>query len=236
MDILNRAVAFACDFKQHSIDGKTYIKNYGKAGGAPAYMMCGDGTTTTTFPTPLAKFGATFDGGDYINTGVVDRYDLKNQYSLYFYGNETIPNSPYSTLISNWNITIGRGTALLGGALVNLQVWTAVAPQYSYHRTATAMQKEVASYVGCWNGGSASTASIYKNSKKIDNVTIYNGANLSGTMLSNLNFLIGAAYSGGGNATSYHLRGNIYAAGIFDGILQPREIQILDSYVRANIR
>lgn len=169
MDILNRAVVFACDFKQYSVAGKTYIKNYGKAGGAPEWLQCGDGTTTTTFPTPLARFGATFDGGDYINTGVVDRYERTNQFSLYHFGSRRGNCTIISTITSPTNqgvsiqmvgsnpalsINAAAGGNLLVG-LPTVDVAHVLSLTYTYSGTTTSAG------VTALVNGSAKTITVY---------------------------------------------------------------------------
>ena len=79
--LLNRAVVFACDFKPRVVGGLQVMPNHGRAGGAPTWLTLGDGSTAGTIPIPLAGYGASFTGSQYVNTGVVDRYEHNNTFS-----------------------------------------------------------------------------------------------------------------------------------------------------------
>lgn len=231
MDILNRAVVFACCFKQYSIDGKTYIKNYGKAGGAPEYMMCGDGTITTGFPTPETRFGASFDGGDYIDTGVVDRYDYNNQFSLYQYGifkQAVNPNTMAASRavatntpgIFYWLIS-GKLGIIMRGPTGQLRIDFGTSSQFS----------KVKSFCVTYTGDK--NAKAYINSENLP-VTLRTD-DLNSSVKVGLSWILGGYRNSESSVTRQYI-GTTYAFGIFDGVLLPRDIQLLDAYVRANIR
>lgn len=183
---------------------RTCIKNYGRAGGAPGYMMCGDGFTSTSYPTPLSGFGASFNG-DYINTGVVDRYEHTDTFSMYFFGTSQIGDR-YA--ISNANSSFN------GASFVS---WAGYFRMFVRGITG-------ANTYDISDGKTYIIAQSHYLSR-------FGASTILSTIKTGLPFMLGSAGYGG-----KFLPGTGYAFGIFDGVLTTRDISILDSYVRANIR
>lgn len=64
--------------------GKRVIDNLAQRGDAPKTVQCGNGVTSTTFPTQLAgKRGVSFDGGDWIDCGLIDRFERTDAFTLF---------------------------------------------------------------------------------------------------------------------------------------------------------
>lgn len=88
----NRSLADVCCQKallwyeggpQFDVNGVQKTANLGCAPGAPKLLTIGDGTTASTFPTQLVgKHGVSFDGGDYIDTGIVDPFERTDAFTL----------------------------------------------------------------------------------------------------------------------------------------------------------
>jgi hypothetical protein len=64
--------------------GNRVTRNLGTAPGAPATCTLGDGVTSTTFPTQVSPHGMSFDGGDYIDTGLIAQLEYNTPFSLSF--------------------------------------------------------------------------------------------------------------------------------------------------------
>ena len=220
-DLMKRAVVFACDFRPRIVGGVSVMPNHGQAAGAPTWLTLGDGTTTTTFPTPLAGWGASFDGGDYVNTGVVDRYEITNQFSFYVYC--SMPKSiRFNTLFQNTSVS--NGFTLRRDDVIALRF-------FNFNRF----------WYGVGAANSNSIASVYNGTNTTDSVSHYsNGIKVSNTYSAStpgITFKTGVSIKIGLNTVSaYNFLGTGYAFGIFDGLLTPRDINFLDFLVKSNIK
>lgn len=225
----NKFVVFAADFKRSTVNGLTVIPNMGKAAGAPEWLTCGDGVTSSTFPTPLSGFGATFDGGDYINTGIVDRLTSSSIFTFYmllsipihagnYYGfcnsgsGGTGINMNFSA-IGNIDVTTNNGSGSTGTsriAAITLPTLTSVAINYS---------------------GTTNKFQAYINNKNV--IPSPNNIATGEGILNQYTWVFGGYKNG--NSVIPGLIGKIYAAGIADGILMPRDISIIDNVVKQGI-
>lgn len=212
------------------IQARTVIPNLGKAGGAPAFLTCGDGSTTTTFPSPLAGFGATFDGGDYINTGIVDRYEWSDQFSLYILGR--VKSGDVMLLSAyNGNASVQTGIYLRNTTTNRLALCSNANSDIAY--TSSILNNTIETIVWNWLGTTSSTGcSFYKNTKSVSISSLSDARN--GSVKSGKPFLIGASWDN--TSIVQPITGTIYAAGVFDGLLSPRDINILDKLVKSGIR
>lgn len=217
------------------IQPRSCIPNYGQAGGAPRWMMVGDGFTTSTFPTPLAGCGATFDGGDYVNLGITDRYEWSDQFSLYAFCQMYRPDAGQSrAIISNFNATVGVFSS------VNANQFQLMA-LYDSASTADSGQEFVSkcvdttSYTCTWGGGTAVSASMKFYKSGILGTFAPNADSRTGSIKNGRPFLLGAGYTAGGAPTQFFM-GSIFAAGISDGILLPQDIYDVDTLVKSRMR
>lgn len=233
---MKRCCVFAVDFKPRIVGGINVMPNHGKAGGAPTWLRLGDGTTATTFPTPLAGFGASFTGTQYVDTGVVDRYERTDQFSLYFYGFlRTRTQQVISSMLGTNNY---RGIALEQIATRiyhwnSSQFFTSNANLfYANASAAFAQTKSICvTYAGVPNN--VASSAIYSNGSLL--TVVKAGDTISDSVKSGQQFVLGAR-SNSASARESQIIGTAYAFGIFDGLLHPRDIYELDTLVKAGIR
>lgn len=235
-DLMKRCCVFAVDFKPRIVGGVNVIPNFGKAGGAPTWLTLGNGTTATTFPTPLAGWGASFDGGDYVDTGVVDRYEQTDQFSLYMYGSANTRTHQF--ISSMYGILDYRGVAL-EGISIRAYLWLVNAftsNNYNLHfinkpGPIPFTQSLAVSYNGTPNTSGA--ASFFINGSAIS--TGKTNESINGTIKSGRGFRLGGRRDTDASLGASMI-GTSYAFGIFDGLLTPRDINFLDVLVKSNIK
>lgn len=228
---LDIAVVFACDFRPRVVNGVSVMPNHGRAAGAPAWLTLGDGTTATTFPTPLAGWGASFDGGDYVNTGVVDRYERTGQFSLYWYG-EKRPADVFG-IIGNSSSSHG---ILLEENSGNTRVRLVGSNGTLIQNTGQATSRVARSFALTFSG-SAASIKHYINGSLVASTTGIN--NLNASIKNGCPWALSTTYwnpTPPTVASGNRLVGDSYAFGIFDGLLTPRDVMLLDTLVRGNIR
>ncbi|NCC35641.1 MAG: hypothetical protein EOM24_27060 [Chloroflexia bacterium] len=236
--ILDRAVVFACDFKPRLVNGVSVMPNHGRAAGAPPWLTLGNGTTSTTFPTPLAGFGASFDGGDYVNTGVVDRYEHTDQFSLYFFGTAKV-GTTQQIISSMFGTANFRGIAMEQLTSIRMYMWIVsqfFAGDYNLHlATINNPLSSSKSYAMVYDGrpNTSGASSHFENAEPKTVTKLANA--ISGTIKSGSPFLLGARPDTVAAPGSF-LIGRAYAFGIFDGLLTAQDISLLDTRVRGGIR
>jgi hypothetical protein len=223
MSILDRAVVFAVDFKPRIVGGLSVMPNHGRAGGAPTWLRLGDGSTASTFPIPLAGYGANFTGFEYVETGVIDRYEWNSTFSLYWYGaNKNLDRYCISTSNGAY-----KGFMLYAS---NPDVYTyfassnAFGSNYIQARTAE-RQYPLKSRAVAYNAG---TVAIYA-SCVLQAIATF--GTVSATIKNGLGITLGRRAGASGSIT-----GLSYAFGIFDGLLQPADISTLDTLVLSGVR
>jgi hypothetical protein len=230
--ILDRSPCFIADFRPQTVNGLLQCPNLGQAAGAPRYCVLGDGSTAGTIPVPNAsgRFGASFTGTQYVNTGIVDRYEWNQQFSLYIYGSAKISDA---TILSAFNTATSTGWYVrmksAGGTRVALYSGVGAADFIE-----GAFQLVPAnSYVWTWPGTDAAAGCKgYVGGK---NVALSVASDTrSGTVKTGKSILLGTNWNGAG-VVATGTSGTIYACGVFDGLLTPSSISELDTLVRSKI-
>ena len=238
-DLMKRAVVFACDFRPRVVGGVSVMPNHGRAAGAPAWLTLGDGTTTTTFPTPLAGWGASFDdsvGRQRVHTGVADRYDWRNQFSMYAFVRPIDVAGMHDVYVDSTNDINLRGLGFYGlqsGIGTNLYVIDSFPSQtIAVKITNAAASRRIGSAVVTYDGTNlAAAVKFYHSGALMATTNIVANPFSTGTIKGGKEFLLG-----GRSREARSMRGKAYAIGIFDGLLTPRDIAILDTLVRGGIR
>jgi hypothetical protein len=222
--ILDRSPCFIADFRPQTVNGLLQCPNLGQAAGAPRYCVLGDGSTAGTIPVPNAsgRFGASFTGTQYVNTGIVDRYDWTSQFSLYCVL-VCKPTALYKDMISSYDFGLGTGILFRNSGANIPSLYLSGATFKQYAATSAFLQPSM-SIVG------TSTGKLYVGS---NSVAVTTSGSVSGSLKNGKPFLVGSSKNG---ATAVEtLTGTIYAAGIFDGLLTPISIAELDTLVRSKI-
>lgn len=89
-------------------NGRSVCKNWGRAPGYPRTVQRGDGVTPTTYPTLITgRRGMSFDGGDYIDTGIVDRFTHATPFSFACRG-ESLTNT-FRPLLADFDSAATKG-------------------------------------------------------------------------------------------------------------------------------
>ena len=219
-------------------NGKRVITNYGRYPGAPATVQCGDGTTSSTFPTQLSgKRGLSFDGGDYIDTGIVDPFERTDKFSI------IIVTSNISTSNgSSSNSICGSADASQNNKGIHLYRYVATTDGYCYIANAISANaiatvfvsniKQYNNYCITYSGSSnVSGIKEYTNGNIMSNSISLNS--LSDTIKNGKSFLIGARWNG---VNIYQPSTcNIHFAAIFPFELNSNQVAYLDHYVRTTI-
>jgi hypothetical protein len=234
-DLMKRCCVFAVDFKPRIVGGINVIPNFGKAGGAPTWLRLGDGSTASTLPIPLAGYGASFTGTQYVDTGVVDRYERTDQFSLY--ASFTSSGNSYRPIISSSNAPINfRGISMVtvnsSYSISEASLYHTVAPgNYMIRAFSNGGDSWLSqSHTWTWNG-SALAFFLGGESKTVNVVA----SSLSGTVKGGGRFIIGGR-NNGLNVQDLMQNISLYAAGIFDGLLHPADIAELDTLVLSGVR
>jgi hypothetical protein len=234
--ILDRSPLFIADFRPQTVNGLLQCENFGRAGGAPRYCVLGDGSTANTIPVPNAsgRFGASFTGTQYVNTGIVDRYEWNQQFSLYALVT-SISTTGFSPILSSQNV----GNAYRG-IMLALALYSGISSlDLELHNAFPGTRKTIYTPLG---GGVLTSSITDCNSAQpamyANGVTkIYTTAmdTLGGnTVKSGYPFFVGMR-ANGLVPVSFATGIQIYAVGIFDGLLTPRSISELDNLVRSKI-
>lgn len=223
---MDRFVVFAQDFRPRVVNGVSVMPNHGQAGGAPAWLTLGDGTTATKFPTPLANgYGATFDGGDYVDCGSIDRYERTNQFSIYFFGR--VGSAPNQWIANTVNAAADfKGIFIYTDAPNRFEcnVCSAYTPGTRCARN-TPNNLHASSYVFAYSGNAITsyTNGILSGTNVIAGLT-------SGTILTGKQMRLGARTDG-----SAGMIGQCWGFGVADGILTPSDIAKVDVLVKARM-
>ena len=106
-------------------DGKRRIDNLATRADAPANVLCGDGITSSTFPTQLTdRRGVSFDGYKYIDTGIVDRFERTDKFTLFVASALNLSNNINS--INEITNTYSPGSySFIGSCFDGTSVWFA---------------------------------------------------------------------------------------------------------------
>ncbi len=215
--------------------GKTVIDNLATMGNAVKTVQCGDGTTASTFPTQLVgKRGLSFDGGDYIDTGIVDPFERTDKFSLF-------------VAVSLQSVaTIGSYLSTSDTAQSNKGIFTY---PYSNNKkmyvflTSQSTTNEIDYYINC-NLQSFNTFCVTSSGSSLaSGIKVYDNAivggssggtdNLTSTIKNGKPFLLGARHNGVSKTTFY--TGNIYFAAIFPRELTPLQVSNLHKKVMKRI-
>jgi hypothetical protein len=85
-------------------------------------VQCGDGTTAATIPAQASgKRGVSFDGGDYIDTTLIDRFEHNTAFSFFTLVNLKSPSTVEKNVISahdgsqtkGWKLDYGHATSII---------------------------------------------------------------------------------------------------------------------------
>lgn len=202
------------------------IENKGKAPGAIRLAKLGTGTAC---PQPIpGKRGLKFDGGDFVDTLLLDPFERTDKFTLFVVTSEVVGAA--HDLIS----TIDKSKTYQGIGLQLLTYYRVyVINNYNTNR-AEAYNVDLrtngaSSICGTYDGSSLSVGcNLYVNGAKI--VTGSAASTLSATVKNGHTLLLGASYDG---AAKYNLfTGNIHFAAVFPWELSPRQIRHLDRLVR----
>ena len=171
--------------------------------------ISGDGYTTTTFPTQLAGGGFSFDGGDYIQSGVVP--SATGSLACMFEGAVTEKIFIGSQLTSSKRCYLGGNASKLAGGIGN-QNWVTIVDSLP-----VTMTSGLHTGILTWDG---TTVNLYR-----DGISVYSGAQ-DGEVTNGRQLYVGA-HNYEGTGAAYFQTGNIYDARIYNIALTPMQAKYL---------
>lgn len=209
------------------IQKKRVCDNLAKYPGAPRYLTLGDGVTSTTFPTQLiGKHGMSFDGGDYIDTGIVDSFEINSKFTLFI-----ATAGAQACCFGNYNVpAYGYGlNDLAGGGIL-------------YGHLYSSIPNLVRVYTSRQGSGIRTAAMTYNGNLVYQGInlfldgfaapiTVAASATLTGTLKNGKSILIGTLHN---NATkTQFFTGQVFFAAVFPFDLTNQQVQYLDKLVRS---
>lgn len=212
--------------------GNRCIDNLALRGDAPARVTCGAGAAC---PTQLSgRRGVSFDGGDYIDCGLVDRFERTDRFTL-FTVSQVATASASSILISNGDEANSyRGVHLFSDVNESLGVYvinTIVTNRISATATTLNTLRQLTSACVTYDGTSTSAGTLLY-SGGVPMAATY-GNNLSSTILSGKPFLLGARHNGASKIA--FITGTMHFAAIFPLAASPLQIANLHKRVMRRI-
>ena len=212
--------------------GKTVIDNLATMGNAVKTVMCGDGTTSTTFPTQLVgKRGCSFDGGDYIDTGIIDPFERTDKFSIFVvYYRSTIDAT---TLIGTCDLDQDFKGIIIqefdGNSPVSFQAAESYSSSHVTLVKTPITNRLINSYAVVNNNALRNSAiSIYINTV-IQTKTVFSDTLTSGSIKNGKPFILGARHYG--TVKQLFFIGNIYFAAIFPLALSQLQVSNLHKKV-----
>ena len=215
------------DFKtQFDVNGVRKCNNLGRYPGAPKYLTMGDGTTASTFPTQLVgRHGISLDGGDYIDTGIVDPFERTDRFTIAVVCSALVDGNLCDTFDQAVAYR-GFGINMTGGVLYHYIISNYGTSNMLY-RAVTSNAKPIVSYIDTYDGSSTRVGhNIYYNANLVTTGNLVDM--LSSTIKSGKSYLFGAWHNGAAKGSL--LTGNIHNAFIFPWELTAQQVQYLHRY------
>lgn len=229
----SRAILWYEGGPQFDVNGVRKTANLGQAPGAPKLLTMGNGTTASTFPTQLVgRHGVSLDGGDYIDTGIVDPFERTDRFTLF---TVTSQCTTAGYLISSVDVAQSyRGIAVTWASTTMSDVYliNVYSSNAAITRSPVTEHRSLLSHCVTYAGTSLiSGIKTYGNAVPVAANLQFDS--LSATIKNGRSVLIGAHHNGTGKAA--FLTGNLHNAMIFPWELTPQQVQYLDRYCKTRI-
>ena len=214
------------------------IDNLAQRADAPKTVTCGNGVTSTTFPTQLAeKRGVSFDGGDYIDCGLIDRFERTDAFTIIAVVSNMSSNA--GRIITTWDtaqdykgICFGNTTNInqvyILNKLVGIKYIGVSHTPYATITSAGSLHSRAMTYSG---SSTAAGVSLYHNGGTVTKAV--GSDTLDATIKSGNPILIGGQTTSG--VKSGQFTGNMHFIGLFPFAASPLQISNLHKRVLKRI-
>lgn len=232
----NRSLADVCPEKallwaefrtQYDLAGVRVTDNLGRAVGAPKTLQLGDGTTASTFPTQLVgRRGFSFDGGDYVDTGIIDPFERTDRFTLFVV--TSAMTSINGQILVTYDSVLNSGIRIINNGANTISIYIQDGGYYIHKYNAGVVTPAV-STIALTSNGSSTAAGISTYYNNIPGLFLTaNDILTSGTIKNGKSFLIGARHNGAGKIA--FLTGNVHAVFVFPWELAAQQVQYLHRY------